>query len=87
MFRTECRLLLEDLVQEEVIDEMLNKGSFHPSWMDRDLNERVKLYLGESYGACVDMMKATEECIDQLRQKTQGLSVVLIPKEHVRHLL
>ena len=87
LFRNECRLLLEVLVQEELIEEMFREGSTHPSWTDMDLNERVRLYLGESHEACVDMMAAIEDCIDQLRQKTQGLSAVLSPKADVCRLL
>ena len=87
IFRTECRLLLEELVQDELMSEMFDEGSCHPSWTDKNLNARVKLYLGESYGTCVDLMKATEECVDQLKQKTRGLSAVLTPKEDVCHLL
>ena len=83
IFRNECRLLLEELVQEELMDEMFREGSSHPLWTDKDLNEQVKLYLGESYEACVEIMKAITDCIDQLREKTQGLDAVLTPKEDV----
>ena len=84
LFRNECRLLLEALVEEELIEDMFRNGSRHPSWKEKELNERLRTYLGEAYGPCIGMITAIEDCLDQMRQKTQGLGKVLQPKTEVR---
>ncbi|MCJ1476430.1 hypothetical protein MMC13_005096 [Lambiella insularis] len=80
LFRNECRLLLEALVEEELIGDMFREGSQHPSWKDKDLDERVQKHLGQSYTACIGMISAIKECLAQLKQKTRGLGTVLEPK-------
>lgn len=80
LFRNECRLLLEVLDREGLIEDMFKEGSGHPSWKDEDLNEHLRVYLGESYEAYIGMVMAIEECLDQLKQKTKGLGTILEPK-------
>jgi len=85
LFRNECRLLLESLVQDDVLEEMFKEGSKHPSWGDTELDGRLKGHLGESYEVCVGMVVAIKGCIDQLKHKTRGLGVILAPEAGVDH--
>ena len=85
LFRNECRLLLESLVQDEVLEEMFKEGSNHPSWRDTELEGRLKGHLEESYDVCIGMVVAIKGCIDQLKHKTKGLEVMLTPEAGVRY--
>ena len=84
LFRNECRLLLEEFIQEHVVEEMFKDGSRHPSWEDEDMNERIRRHLGESYEAYIDMVKAIDGHVDKLKEKTKGFGIVLAPKPEVR---
>ncbi|MCJ1436199.1 hypothetical protein MMC27_005577 [Xylographa pallens] len=80
LFRNHCRLLLADLVHEDLLEEMFHDGPRHTSWRDKDINERIKRHLGEPYEAYIDMIKAIDGHIEKLKEKTKGFGTVLAPK-------
>ena len=72
IFRNECRLLLRSSVDPELVQEMLEDLT-HDGWADRDIEQKVSQYLGDSKKEC-------KEAIALIRGK-----LLAILKEYQRY--
>jgi hypothetical protein len=72
IFRNECRLLLRSSVDSELVQEMLEDLT-HDGWADRDIEQKVSQYLGDSKEEC-------KEAIALIRGK-----LLAILKEYQRY--
>jgi hypothetical protein len=73
IFRTECRHLLDGLVDPETINQMLDNRK-HPLRDESDLRERFSRHLGDSCEACEATAESINETLKVLEDKAQMFS-------------
>ena len=79
IFRNQCRILLEEIIEHDVVSSMLNgpSGASHPSWSDVDLEKQLCQLLGESRDACIKNVKLIEERLRDIDSESQNLSTAV----------
>lgn len=75
IFRNQCRILLEGIIEHDVASSMLNgpSGANHPSWSDIELEEQLSQLLGESRRACITTVDMIEERLRDIDSESQDL--------------
>ena len=72
IFRNQCRLLLEHIVDHDAASRML-KGPNDPSWRDAALEAKLSKLLGESREACVAAIEMIEQQLRHIESESQEL--------------
>ena len=67
VFRNECRILLELVVEHEVARRMVDDNT-HPQWNDKELEQELVRHLDSSRDACVSIIKEIEECLQKVEK-------------------
>lgn len=76
IFRTQCRILLENVVEQDAAASMLaDRG--HTLWADLEVDKRLAEYLREAKEACVDTIGLIEERLEHVKKESRGLSDIL----------
>ena len=76
IFRNQCRLLLEQIVDHDAASRML-KGPNDPSWRDAALDAKLTQLLGESREACVAVIEIIEQRLRHIQSESQELWTAL----------
>jgi hypothetical protein len=79
-FENSCRLLLKTVTSHT--DDMITDRQ-HPLWWDRDLDERFKARLGDSFRACVSALTLIQEALDRAVKDYGGLNVLTLSKVRI----
>ena len=80
IFRNQCRLLLEEIIEHDVASSMLSRPSganHHPSWSDIDLEEQISQLLGDSRDACITAVEMIEERLRDIKGESQDLETTI----------
>ena len=79
IFRNQCRLLLEEIIEHDVAFSMLSgpSGANHPSWSDIDLEEQLSQLLGDSRNACITTVEMIEERLRDIEGESQDLETTI----------
>ncbi len=80
IFRNQCRILLEEIVEHDVASSILNgsQGANHPSWSDVELDEQFSQLLGDSRSACFTIVEMIEERLRGIEGESQDLETAAI---------
>ena len=76
IFRNQCRLLLEQIVEHDAASCML-KAPEHSSWHDAALDAKISQLLGESSEACVATIEIIEQRLRHIQSECQELWTAL----------
>ena len=76
IFRNQCRLLLEQIVEHDAASCML-KAPEDPSWHDAALDAKISQLLGESREACVAIIEIIEQRLRHIQSENQELWTAL----------
>lgn len=79
IFRNQCRILLEEIVEHDVASSMLNgpSGANHPSWSDVELEKQLSHLLGNSRDACITTVEMIEERLRDIEGESQDLETTI----------
>lgn len=79
IFRNQCRILLEEIIEHDVASSMLHgpSGPSHPSWSDVELEEQLSQLLGESRDACVTTVEMIEQRLGDIDGESQDLATTI----------
>ena len=80
IFRNQCRLLLEEIIEHDVASSMFSRPSganHHPSWSDIDLEEQLSQLLGDSRDACITTVEMIEERLGDIKGENQDLEAAI----------
>ncbi|CAF9920614.1 MAG: hypothetical protein ALECFALPRED_001583 [Alectoria fallacina] len=79
IFRNQCRILLEDIIEHDVASSMLNgpSGANHPSWSDVELEAQLSQLLGDSRDACIATVEMIKERLRDIEDESQDLEMTL----------
>ena len=79
IFRNQCRILLEEIIEHDVASSMLDgpSGVDHPSWSDIELEEQLTRLLGESRAACVTTVELIEDRLGDIDTEEEDLATVI----------
>ena len=82
IFRNQCRLLLEQIVEHDAAARML-KGPDDPLWHDAALDAKLNQLLGESREACVAAIKIIEQRLQDIQNESEELWTALDAEHQV----
>ncbi len=79
IFRNQCRILLEEIIEHDVATTMLNgpSGANHPSWSNIDLEKELCKLLGDSRAACVTTIELIEERLRDIDCESRDLETTI----------
>ena len=79
IFKNQCRILLEEIIEHDVASSMLSasSGAEHPSWSDLELEGQLSRLLGDSRGACITIIKMIEERLREVDGESQELAATI----------
>ena len=79
IFRNQCRILLEEIIEHDVASSVLDgrSGPNHPSWSDVELEEQLTQLLGESRGACITTIGVIQDRLRDINNESQGLATTI----------
>ena len=79
IYRNQCRILLEEIIEHDVASSMLHgpSGPTHPSWSDVELEEQLSQLLGESRDACVTTVEMIEQRLGDIDGESQDLATTI----------
>ena len=79
IFRNQCRILLEEIIEHDVASSILNgrSGLNHPSWSDIELEEQLAQLLGESRDACITTIEVIQDRLRDINSESQDLAATL----------
>ena len=86
IFRNECRILLENVIEHDVVIKMLDKKG-HPLWRDEDTEKALSEQLGSSSEACRATVLLIEERLIEVSKESQNLDVIVDQEKDVRILI
>ena len=67
VFRNECRILLESVVEHDVANRMVDDNT-HPQWNDKELEQQLGRHLDTSRDACVSIIQEIQECLQDVEK-------------------
>ena len=87
IFRNQCRILLEKIVEHDVASSILNgsQGANHPSWSDVELEAQLSQLLADSRGACMTIVEMIEERLRDIEAESQDLETIIYQDYPVFH--
>ena len=82
VFRNECRILLEAIVEHEVAVRMLDDKN-HESWHDQGLESKIVRQLDFSKDACVTVISEIEEHLKEVEKDSADFETAVTQSEPV----
>ena len=82
IFRNQCAILLQELVEHDAALAILN-GARHLSDFDDDLERRLNELLGESKEPCVAIMNAIHDKLSDMESESQQLEITIQQERQV----
>ena len=82
IFHNQCRLLLENVVDQEVAATMIQTAEHH-FWRDINLEGRLAQLLEKSRGACITTIELIGERLKAIESDCQSLSASLTESDQV----
>ena len=82
VFRNECRILLESIVEHEVAVRMLD-DRHHESWHDLGLEKKLVQLLDSSKDACVTIISEIEEHLMEVEKDSADFETAVTDSEPV----
>ena len=88
IFRNQCRLLLENVTEQDAAANMLD-GRLHPSWSDPKLDKELAALLGSSKEACCIIIEAIDGKLRDIEKESRALGAIVDADDAVgiQHLL
>ena len=79
IFRNQCRILLEEIIEHDVASSMLDgcSGINHPSWSDIELEKQLTQLLGDSRDACITIVEMIEKRLQDIDSESQDLAIAI----------
>ncbi|KAL6720531.1 hypothetical protein ACLMJK_002455 [Lecanora helva] len=71
IFRNQCRSLLEEVIDHDVVCSMLNARGNHPSWSDRVLEGQLCQLLSDSKDVCIDTIELIAKDLQDIETESQ----------------
>ena len=72
IFRNQCRILLEDIIEHDVAVDMLN-DRLHRNWKDTSIEQQLQLQLHSSKDACLSILEDIDRILKDLGALSQNL--------------
>ena len=82
IFRNQCRILLEDIVEHDVAIGMLDDRA-HPGWNDESIEKQLLLQLRSSKDACLSILQDIEGILRELETSSKEFSDAVKQEEKV----
>ena len=76
IFRNECQLLLESVLEDGIARHMLEDRS-HRNWKDKAVEEKVAEVLDLSRDGCIEVIKEIEEQLRVIEKTSRGFEEVV----------
>ena len=70
VFRNECRILLESVVEHDVANRMVDDNT-HPQWNDKELEQQLVRHLDTSRDACVSIIQEIQQCLQDVEKDSR----------------
>ena len=83
IFRNQCGILLQELVEHDAALAILN-GARQLSKFDDDLERQLNEFLGESREPCAEIMKAIHDKLSDMESESQQLETIVEQERQVR---
>ena len=83
IFRNQCGILLQELVEHDAALAILN-GARHLSKFDDDLGRHLNEFLGESREPCAEIMKTIHDKLSDMESESQQLETIVEQERQVR---
>ena len=79
IFRNQCRILLEEIINHDVASSMLDgkSGAEHPYWSDIQLEEQLTRLLGDSRDLCITTIELIEDRLEDIDTESQDLATAI----------
>lgn len=82
VFRNQCRVLLENVVDQDVARTMIQTAEHH-SWHDIELEARLAQLMENTRGSCIKTMESIDEKLKAIESECQKLSASLTESDQV----
>jgi len=82
IFRNECRILLESVVEHEVALRMLEDKD-HPQWLDQSVDNRLLKQLDSSKDACITIITQIEDQLRNVEKDSQDFAAAVLQSGQV----
>jgi hypothetical protein len=76
IFRNECRILLESVVEHDIALRMLEDRD-HPQWLDQSVDNRLLKQLDSSKDACITIITQIEEQLRNVDKDSQDFEAAV----------
>ena len=83
IFLNEVRLLLRAVEAEEDVESMLSDAA-DLRWTSRNLNEKLRTVLQDSFEVCCDIIEDTKDIVESMSDEMRKFDVLLNHKAKVR---
>ncbi|KAF2708357.1 hypothetical protein K504DRAFT_382260 [Pleomassaria siparia CBS 279.74] len=80
IFLNECRLLLRLVEDERGVKDMLDDDT-DDRWSSKELNDKLNEVLKDSFGLCRDIIEASREIADKMREELKQFDILVEGKE------
>lgn len=82
IFRNECRILLESVVEHDVALRMLENKD-HPQWLDQSVDKQLLEQLDRSKDACITIITQIEDQLRDVEMDSQDFAAIVLQSEQV----
>ena len=82
IFHNQCRILLEEVIEQDAAASML-RSSEHPFWCDTELEIQIVGLLDKSKVACADTIELINEKLSEVGSECQDLVTVMCNSDMV----
>lgn len=83
IFRNQCRILLENVTQDNSAGQMLAEPH-HPSWSDPEMERQLSTHLAESGDACHTTIELMTERLQDIQGESGALGAIIAQDQDVR---
>ena len=83
IFRNQCRILLENVTQDDAAGQMLAEPN-HPLWSDPEMERQLTSHLAESRDACHTTIELMTERLEDLHKESGKLGAIVAQDQDVR---
>lgn len=82
IFRNECRILLESVVEHDIALRMLEDRD-HPQWLDQSVDNRLLKQLDSSKDACITIITQIQEQLRNVEKDSQEFEAAVLQSGQV----
>ena len=84
IFRNQCRILLENVIQDDDAPKQMLTEPGHPSWADPELERHLNCHLAESKDACLTIIRLMCERLQNVNQESHDLGEIVAQDKQVQ---